>query len=161
MYKKECTTSSWNPDLAAVGWSLRLDALLWKMGQVIKGSPNIGLSLWPPSLVLDALCTILKLSWRYNTLLVYEIYVVNRLQALRPEWSGCDVTTLKIRSEDGNHIYILKMSFSETIGHLRQHLDKHRCGGLRIMLFTIVHVCGTDCGVFFFFYRDDRSGAGK
>ncbi|XP_071326276.1 UBX domain-containing protein 11 isoform X2 [Trachinotus anak] len=41
-----------------------------------------------------------------------------------------DVITLKVKSEDGNHTYILKMGFSETIGHLRQYLDKHRGGGL-------------------------------
>ncbi|XP_070767989.1 UBX domain-containing protein 11 [Enoplosus armatus] len=41
-----------------------------------------------------------------------------------------DVITLKVKSEDGNHTYVLKMCFSETIGCLRQHLDKHREGGL-------------------------------
>ncbi|XP_039974405.1 UBX domain-containing protein 11 [Xiphias gladius] len=44
--------------------------------------------------------------------------------------SAYDVVTLKVKSEDGSHTYILKMSFSETIGHLRQYLDKHRGGGL-------------------------------
>ncbi|XP_045902069.1 UBX domain-containing protein 11 isoform X1 [Micropterus dolomieu] len=54
-------------------------------------------------------------------------------QTLIPEWpsSARDViTTLKVKSEDGNHTYILKMRSSETIGHLRRHLDKHRGGGL-------------------------------
>ena len=37
-----------------------------------------------------------------------------------------DVATLRVKSEDGNHSYILKMHISETIGHLRQYLDKHR-----------------------------------
>ncbi|KAM9353454.1 UBX domain-containing protein 11 [Symphorus nematophorus] len=37
-----------------------------------------------------------------------------------------DVITLKVKSEDGTHSFILKMCFSETIGHLRQYLDKHR-----------------------------------
>ncbi|XP_056237058.1 UBX domain-containing protein 11 isoform X3 [Seriola aureovittata] len=41
-----------------------------------------------------------------------------------------DVITLKVKSEDGSHTYILKMCFSETIGHLRQYLDKHRGSGL-------------------------------
>ncbi|XP_042345063.1 UBX domain-containing protein 11 [Plectropomus leopardus] len=40
--------------------------------------------------------------------------------------SSSDVITLKVKSEDGNNTYILKMCFSETIGLLRQHLDKHR-----------------------------------
>ncbi|KAG8010196.1 UBX domain-containing protein 11 [Nibea albiflora] len=44
--------------------------------------------------------------------------------------SARDVITLKVKSEDGNHTFILKMCFSETIGHLRQYLDKHREGGL-------------------------------
>ncbi|XP_040900438.1 UBX domain-containing protein 11 [Toxotes jaculatrix] len=44
--------------------------------------------------------------------------------------SAHNVITLKVKSEDGNHTYILKMCFSETVGHLRQYLDKHRGGGL-------------------------------
>lgn len=40
--------------------------------------------------------------------------------------SAHNVITLKVKSEDGNHTFILKMCFSETIGHLRQYLDKHR-----------------------------------
>ncbi|KAM3873414.1 UBX domain-containing protein 11 [Diretmus argenteus] len=57
------------------------------------------------------------------------------LQAMkeRLDTSDCDqpsfahhVTTLKVKSENGAHSYILKMHISETIGHLRQHLDKHR-----------------------------------
>ncbi|XP_047186512.1 UBX domain-containing protein 11 isoform X2 [Scophthalmus maximus] len=44
--------------------------------------------------------------------------------------SARDVITLKVKSEDGNQTYVLKMRFSETIGHLRQYLDKHRGGGL-------------------------------
>ncbi|KAL6108985.1 ubxn11 [Pungitius sinensis] len=44
--------------------------------------------------------------------------------------SDSDVITLKVKSEDGNRTYILKMRFSDTVGHLRQHLDKHRGVGL-------------------------------
>ncbi|XP_045574302.1 UBX domain-containing protein 11 isoform X1 [Salmo salar] len=43
-----------------------------------------------------------------------------------PPNSARDVTTLRVKSEDGEHTYIIKMRFSETIGHLRQYLDKHR-----------------------------------
>ncbi|XP_038848588.1 UBX domain-containing protein 11 [Salvelinus namaycush] len=43
-----------------------------------------------------------------------------------PPNSARDVTTLRVKSEDGEHTYIMKMRFSETIGHLRQYLDKHR-----------------------------------
>ncbi|XP_031708771.1 UBX domain-containing protein 11 [Anarrhichthys ocellatus] len=55
-----------------------------------------------------------------------------RLQTSSPDRpsSARDVITLKVKSEDGNHTYILKMCFSETMGHLRQHLDEHRGGGL-------------------------------
>uniref|UniRef100_A0A667YGZ2 UBX domain-containing protein 11 n=2 Tax=Myripristis murdjan TaxID=586833 RepID=A0A667YGZ2_9TELE len=37
-----------------------------------------------------------------------------------------DVTTLKVKSEDGTHSFIVKMHVSETIGQLRQYLDTHR-----------------------------------
>ncbi|XP_041648951.1 UBX domain-containing protein 11 [Cheilinus undulatus] len=51
-----------------------------------------------------------------------------RLQGVNPNRpsSARGVITLKVKSEDGNHTYILKMSFTETIGHLREYLDKHR-----------------------------------
>ncbi|XP_060937991.1 UBX domain-containing protein 11 [Limanda limanda] len=44
--------------------------------------------------------------------------------------SAHDIITLKVKTEDGDHTYVLTMGFSETIGHLRQYLDKHRGGGL-------------------------------
>ncbi|XP_051922664.1 UBX domain-containing protein 11 isoform X3 [Hippocampus zosterae] len=40
--------------------------------------------------------------------------------------SARNVITLKVKSEDGDHTYVLKMCISETVGHLRQHLDTHR-----------------------------------
>uniref|UniRef100_UPI0037E8750A UBX domain-containing protein 11 n=1 Tax=Semicossyphus pulcher TaxID=241346 RepID=UPI0037E8750A len=55
-----------------------------------------------------------------------------RLQTVstdRPS-SPRDVITLKVKSEDGNHTYVLKMCSSETIGHLRTYLDKHRGAGV-------------------------------
>ncbi|XP_053288000.1 UBX domain-containing protein 11 isoform X3 [Pleuronectes platessa] len=55
-----------------------------------------------------------------------------RLQASscdRPS-SAHDIITLKVKAEDGDQTYVLTMGFSETIGHLRQYLDKHRGGGL-------------------------------
>lgn len=39
-----------------------------------------------------------------------------------------DITTLRIKSENGNHTYIVKMRFKETIGDLRQYLNAHRTG---------------------------------
>ncbi|XP_062254873.1 UBX domain-containing protein 11 isoform X3 [Platichthys flesus] len=44
--------------------------------------------------------------------------------------SARDIITLKVKAEDGDQTYVLTMGFSETIGHLRQYLDKHRGGGL-------------------------------
>ncbi|XP_052244196.1 UBX domain-containing protein 11-like isoform X3 [Dreissena polymorpha] len=37
-----------------------------------------------------------------------------------------DITTLRIKSEDGGHTYILKMKFSETVGSLRKYLQAQR-----------------------------------
>ncbi|XP_047664701.1 UBX domain-containing protein 11 isoform X2 [Tachysurus fulvidraco] len=51
------------------------------------------------------------------------------LQTLRerPECGEMsEISRLKIKSEDGENTFILKMFFSETIGHLRQYLDAHR-----------------------------------
>ena len=60
----------------------------------------------------------------------------NRADSLRPlrmklqegdrPPSARDVATLRLRSEDGERTFILKMHFSETIGHLRRYLDNHR-----------------------------------
>ncbi|KAK3578076.1 hypothetical protein CHS0354_006725 [Potamilus streckersoni] len=40
-----------------------------------------------------------------------------------------DITTLRIKSETGNHTYIVKMRFHETIGDLRKYLDQQRGPG--------------------------------
>ncbi|KAK2844350.1 hypothetical protein Q5P01_011009 [Channa striata] len=52
-----------------------------------------------------------------------------KLQTSVQPLSAHDVITLKVKSEDGKNTYILKMCFSETIGHLRQYLDKERGSG--------------------------------
>ncbi|XP_066573757.1 UBX domain-containing protein 11 [Amia ocellicauda] len=44
---------------------------------------------------------------------------------IRPP-TPANVSTLRVKSEDGEQTYIVKMLFSETIGQLRQHLDTHR-----------------------------------
>ncbi|XP_072317574.1 UBX domain-containing protein 11 [Eucyclogobius newberryi] len=59
-----------------------------------------------------------------NSVILVETPALKSLKAK----SASDVTTLKIRSEDGCRTYLLKMTFSETIGHVRQYLDKHRGG---------------------------------
>ncbi|XP_005744507.1 UBX domain-containing protein 11 isoform X1 [Pundamilia nyererei] len=53
-----------------------------------------------------------------------------RLQAFSAYQPACNVITLKVKSEDGSHTYIVKMSPSETVGDLRRFLDKHRRGGV-------------------------------
>ncbi|XP_026225692.1 UBX domain-containing protein 11 isoform X2 [Anabas testudineus] len=50
-----------------------------------------------------------------------------RLHTARPS-SARNVVTVKVKSEDGSHTYILKMCLSETIDQLRQYLDKQRGG---------------------------------
>ncbi|XP_040923584.1 UBX domain-containing protein 11 isoform X2 [Betta splendens] len=40
-----------------------------------------------------------------------------------------DAIGLKVKSEDGSHTYILNMCLSETVGRLRQYLDRQRGGG--------------------------------
>ncbi|XP_015236252.1 PREDICTED: UBX domain-containing protein 11 [Cyprinodon variegatus] len=52
----------------------------------------------------------------------------------RTQMKNCEKTvqaliTLKLKSEDGNHIYVMKMSPSETVGQLRAYLDIHRGAG--------------------------------
>ncbi|XP_063954887.1 UBX domain-containing protein 11-like [Lytechinus pictus] len=37
-----------------------------------------------------------------------------------------DVATLRVKSESGDHTFILKLRFTDTIGDLRMHLDKQR-----------------------------------
>lgn len=44
----------------------------------------------------------------------------------RVQPTSSDFLSLKIKSEDGNRVFVLKMCFSETIGHLRRYLDEHR-----------------------------------
>ncbi|KAM8735242.1 UBX domain-containing protein 11 [Acanthopagrus schlegelii] len=74
----------------------------------------------------------------------------DRLQVLNTDRtaSARDVITLKLRSEDGNHTFILKMCLLETIGQLRHYLDSHRGGGLPG--YDIISVYPQCC------YDDDR-----
>lgn len=78
-------------------------------------------------------------------------FTVTRLQMSSPDRpsSARDVITLKVKSEDGNHTYMLKMCFSETIGHLRQHLDKHRWDLVLLhgqsIFFSLQHVTLVAC----------------
>uniref|UniRef100_A0A3Q2UHQ0 UBX domain-containing protein 11 n=1 Tax=Fundulus heteroclitus TaxID=8078 RepID=A0A3Q2UHQ0_FUNHE len=52
-----------------------------------------------------------------------------RTQTTTPGKPAQGVLTLKLKSEDGNHTYVMKMSLSETVGQLRGYLDKHRGPG--------------------------------
>ena len=40
--------------------------------------------------------------------------------------SARNLTTLRIKSEKGDHTYILKMKFTDTIGDVRDYIDKQR-----------------------------------
>ncbi|KAL2084769.1 hypothetical protein ACEWY4_020287 [Coilia grayii] len=44
-----------------------------------------------------------------------------------PNKATGDISTLRVKSEDGEKTFILKMQVKQTIGDLRQYLDKHRC----------------------------------
>jgi len=46
-------------------------------------------------------------------------------ESIRPA-TPRDISTLRVKSEDGNHTYILKMKFTNTIGDLRQYIQKQR-----------------------------------
>ncbi|KAI4876593.1 hypothetical protein NFI96_014818 [Prochilodus magdalenae] len=50
-----------------------------------------------------------------------------RLESSEADRSEAEVTTLRVKSEDGERTFLLKMFFTDTIAHLRQHLDAHRC----------------------------------
>ncbi|XP_053083945.1 UBX domain-containing protein 11 [Pangasianodon hypophthalmus] len=63
---------------------------------------------------------------------VLSVIETPALQILR-ERPECDeaseISSLRVKSEDGEKTFILKMFFSETIGHLRRYLDAHRGSG--------------------------------
>ncbi|KAM4735183.1 UBX domain-containing protein 11 [Anableps anableps] len=52
--------------------------------------------------------------------------MMDRTQMINSDKPPRAVITLKLKSENGNHTYIMKMSLSETVGQLRGYLDKHR-----------------------------------
>jgi len=43
------------------------------------------------------------------------------------EAQAAEGTTLRVKGEDGAHTYVIKLAADATIGHLRRHLDRHRC----------------------------------
>ncbi|XP_061676999.1 UBX domain-containing protein 11 [Syngnathoides biaculeatus] len=67
--------------------------------------------------------------------------------------SARNIVTLKVKSEDGDRTYLLKMSISETVGHLRQHLDTHR--GRNLAGYDIISA-SPQCH-----YHDDRQTLGS
>ncbi|XP_063055305.1 UBX domain-containing protein 11 isoform X2 [Engraulis encrasicolus] len=44
-----------------------------------------------------------------------------------PNETAADISTLRVKSEDGEKTFILKMEATQTIGELRKYLDNHRC----------------------------------
>ncbi|MFT7816366.1 UBX domain-containing protein 11 isoform X1 [Arapaima gigas] len=62
---------------------------------------------------------------------------------------GCAVTTLRLRSEDGETVFVLQMLPSDTIGQVRRYLDAHR--GQRHASYDIVSAFPQRC------YDDDET----
>uniref|UniRef100_A0A8C4T0V1 UBX domain-containing protein 11 n=1 Tax=Erpetoichthys calabaricus TaxID=27687 RepID=A0A8C4T0V1_ERPCA len=54
--------------------------------------------------------------------------------------SAKDISTLRIKSEDGEKTFIVKMYFSETIGHLRTYLNQHRQQTVHTFLLVSSHI---------------------
>ncbi|XP_043972393.1 UBX domain-containing protein 11 [Gambusia affinis] len=52
--------------------------------------------------------------------------MMERTQKINSGKAAQAAVTLKLKSEDGNLTYVMKMSLSETVGQLRGYLDKHR-----------------------------------
>ncbi|CAJ1061544.1 UBX domain-containing protein 11 [Xyrichtys novacula] len=104
------------------------------MDQILKKLPRVVVKAGRVIDVRDSLRTVLQ--GPSNTQSTSVILVdTQALQAMREglqifgddgPLSAHNVVTVKVKSEDGSHTYILKMSSSETIGDLRQYLDKHR-----------------------------------
>uniref|UniRef100_A0A096MBK6 UBX domain-containing protein 11 n=1 Tax=Poecilia formosa TaxID=48698 RepID=A0A096MBK6_POEFO len=55
--------------------------------------------------------------------------MTERTQKIDSDKPAQAAVTLKLKSEDGNLTYVMKMSLSETVGQLRAYLDKHRGAG--------------------------------
>uniref|UniRef100_A0A671W407 UBX domain-containing protein 11 n=1 Tax=Sparus aurata TaxID=8175 RepID=A0A671W407_SPAAU len=89
----------------------RLPKVIVKAGRVIdiRDSVRGALQVWTPysaPTFLSVLCVLTSLHYRLQV-----------LNTDRPA-SARDVITLKVKSEDGNHTFILKMCLLETIGHV-------------------------------------------
>ena len=53
-------------------------------------------------------------------------FCVSRLEESDRPYTPRNITTLRIKSEDGNQTYILKMQFDETIGDLKKYIAQQR-----------------------------------
>ena len=57
-----------------------------------------------------------------------SVFIASRLDSAdksRP-FTPRDITTLRVKSEAGDHTYILKMKFHETVGDLRKYISIQR-----------------------------------
>ncbi|XP_061919036.1 UBX domain-containing protein 11-like isoform X2 [Entelurus aequoreus] len=106
--------SSWGMKALSTNQFLkRLPTFVVKAGRVID--------------VRDSVCRILQGSSNIcnsNSVILVDTPAVQANKD-RPS-SGHKIVTLKVKSEDGNCTYLLKMGLNETVGHLRQHLDSQR-----------------------------------
>ncbi len=71
------------------------------------------------------LCMLLCLSSRSSQSRVLRSRMTQE-ESKRPP-SSRDITTLRIKSDQGGQTYILKMKFSQTVGDVKKHLDGLRC----------------------------------
>ena len=55
----------------------------------------------------------------------FNLFRMEKEESQRPP-SSREVTTLRIKSDQGDQTYILKMKFSQTIGDVKKHLDELR-----------------------------------
>ncbi|KAM8869538.1 UBX domain-containing protein 11 isoform 2-T2 [Spinachia spinachia] len=120
-------------DESSNGVSLELPGKEWSTDRFLRKLPKVVVKAGRVIDIRDSLRASLQgSSDEQSSNSVILIDTSARLSISSPHWpsSDSDVITLKVKSEDGNQTYILKMCFSDTVGHLRQHLDKHRGGGL-------------------------------
>uniref|UniRef100_A0A8C4T282 UBX domain-containing protein 11 n=1 Tax=Erpetoichthys calabaricus TaxID=27687 RepID=A0A8C4T282_ERPCA len=111
------------PKLSMEQFLKKLPKTIIKEGKVIDIRGSVQQNLQLHKLVLSAVPNYL------NNDLSNFILILNRLQIDESSRvpSAKDISTLRIKSEDGEKTFIVKMYFSETIGHLLGRVALERC----------------------------------
>ncbi|XP_052811911.1 UBX domain-containing protein 11-like isoform X2 [Mya arenaria] len=117
--KRETTSERPGPQLTIEQFLNKLPKSVMKAGKIIDIRSSVGDSMQggkqgPGEVTLIETDTVLAMRKR-----------LEGNEPVRP-FTPRDITTLRIKSEDGNHTYILKMRFSDTIGDLRHYIVKQR-----------------------------------